>query len=359
MKKTLYLALLFLLLRICPAALAKTETDPLAHKPLKVGIQAAPPFVFQQNGVWRGLSIELWQAMAQHLNQPYEYVAFENLAQLLKATEQGDVDLVVGAISITPDRETRFDFSHPFMQGGPAIAARQRKDGLIDGLYALLNLNLLKALGALAGIIFLFGFLIWLFEHKHNAEQYGGHPLKGLGEGFWWSAVTMTTVGYGDKAPVTFMGRTLAIIWMFAGVILISSFTAAITSSITIQHFTSKITGVSDLPGLKVSSVNGSSSSFYLNGLKIPHQTFASAEAALNSLKQGNADAVVYDQVVLQYLLKDPADAELQILPETLLSEYYAFALPEKSSHREAINRMLLQEINSPNWQSLLQTYLN
>lgn len=358
-KKILYLALLALLLGISPAALAKAEVEILDSSPLKVGIQTAPPFVFKQNGVWRGLSIDLWQAMAKQMKQPYAYVAFPSLAELLKATEQGDVDVVVGAISITPDRETRLDFSHPFMQGGPAIATRQGKDNLLGNLYALLNLNLLKALSALAGIIFLFGFLIWFFERKHNAVQYGGHPIKGIGEGFWWSAVTMTTVGYGDKAPVTFMGRTLAIIWMFLGVILISSFTAAITSSITIQHFTSQVTGVSDLPGLRVSSVAGSSSSFYLNALNIQHQTFPNAQAALKSLQQGNADAVVYDRAILQYLLKDQAESDLQILPETLLSEYYAFALPEQSIHREAINRVLLQEINSPNWQNLLQTYLN
>ncbi len=340
-------------------ASAQTVSETVQAKPLKVGIQAMPPFVFKQNEVWHGLSIDLWQAMAKGLNQSFEYIVYQDLAQLLKATERGELDLVVGAISITPDRETRLDFTYPFMQGGPAIATRQNKESLLSSLYSLLNLNLLKALGALAGVIFLFGFLIWLFEHKHNTEQYGGHPIKGLGEGFWWSAVTMTTVGYGDKAPITFIGRTLAIIWMFSSVILISSFTAAITSSITINHFKSKVTSFGDLPGLRVNSVSGSSSSFYLNGLKIHHQTFASAQAALDDLEQGQADAVVYDQAVLQYLLKDKSESEMQVLTETLLSEYYAFALPENSSHRESINRILLQEINSPQWQELLQTYLN
>lgn len=53
--------------------------------------------------------------------------------------------------------------------------------------------------------------------------------------GFWWSAVTMTTVGHGDKSPKTFEGRIISLIRMFAGIILISTDTAFITSTLTIK----------------------------------------------------------------------------------------------------------------------------
>ena len=38
---------------------------------------------------------------------------------------------------------------------------------------------------------------------------------------FWWAAVTMTTVGYGDKTPVTTGGRIVGLVWMFTSVIVI------------------------------------------------------------------------------------------------------------------------------------------
>ncbi|MCP5004950.1 MAG: hypothetical protein GY941_13600 [Planctomycetes bacterium] len=37
------------------------------------------------------------------------------------------------------------------------------------------------------------GLVVWLFEHKRNAKQFGGSKLNGIGSSFWWSAVTMTT----------------------------------------------------------------------------------------------------------------------------------------------------------------------
>jgi voltage-gated potassium channel Kch len=59
------------------------------------------------------------------------------------------------------------------------------------------------------------GALIWLAERRHNEEQFRRDPAAGIGNGIWWSAVTMTTVGYGDKAPVTLAGRVIALVWMF------------------------------------------------------------------------------------------------------------------------------------------------
>lgn len=41
------------------------------------------------------------------------------------------------------------------------------------------------------------------------------------GDSLWWTLVTMTTVGYGDKYPVTGMGRILAVFVMLSGVALI------------------------------------------------------------------------------------------------------------------------------------------
>ena len=81
---------------------------------------------------------------------------------------------------------------------------------------------------------------MWLFERKRNKEMFG-QGIKGLGAGFWWSAVTMTTVGYGDKAPVTAAGRTIGFIWMFAAILLISGLTASIASALTVSSLDSKI----------------------------------------------------------------------------------------------------------------------
>jgi len=59
----------------------------------------------------------------------------------------------------------------------------------------------------------------------------------------------MTTVGYGDKAPVTLAGRVVGLLWMPASIILISGFTAAIASALTVGQLDHSISGLDDLYG--------------------------------------------------------------------------------------------------------------
>ena len=45
------------------------------------------------------------------------------------------------------------------------------------------------------------GLLIWILDTGENGDQFPPSFFAGFREGFWWSVVTMTTVGYGDKCP--------------------------------------------------------------------------------------------------------------------------------------------------------------
>jgi len=67
--------------------------------------------------------------------------------------------------------------------------------------------------------------IVYFFEHRSNAEQY-----KNYGDALWWSIVTVATVGYGDIVPKTELGRIFASLTILSGVILISLFTATISS---------------------------------------------------------------------------------------------------------------------------------
>lgn len=57
-----------------------------------------------------------------------------------------------------------------------------------------------------------------------------GANITSAGDALWWAATTVTTVGYGDRYPVTTTGRFIAVALMFVGVAVVSSLTAVIAS---------------------------------------------------------------------------------------------------------------------------------
>ena len=61
-------------------------------------------------------------------------------------------------------------------------------------------------------------------------ESHGSGNIKTPGDALWWAVVTVTTVGYGDKYPVTEEGRIIAVILMVAGVGLFGTFSGFVAS---------------------------------------------------------------------------------------------------------------------------------
>jgi voltage-gated potassium channel len=54
--------------------------------------------------------------------------------------------------------------------------------------------------------------------------------IHNYGQGLWWAIVTVTTVGYGDKYPVTALGQGVAVVMMIVGIGLIGVLTATVAS---------------------------------------------------------------------------------------------------------------------------------
>jgi voltage-gated potassium channel len=61
-------------------------------------------------------------------------------------------------------------------------------------------------------------------------EDLAGSNIKTADDAVWWAFTTITTVGYGDRYPVTGEGRFIAAILMTAGVGLFGAFSAALAA---------------------------------------------------------------------------------------------------------------------------------
>ena len=347
---------ILLIVFLATGGLGEAQAPP---KKLIVGTKQAPPFAFKEpDGTWTGISIDLWREIAAELHLTYEWRE-SDLQGLLDGVKDGSLDIAISALSVTAEREKVLDFTHPFYTTGFSIAVAGRSRGLGSSVMGrFLSWQFLQVVVLLAFVLFVVGLLIWLFEQRRNPEHFGGGPAKGIGSGFWWAAVTMTTVGYGDKAPSTLGGRVVALIWMFAGIIMISSFIAAITATLTVSQLESPVSGPQDLVEVWVGTVAGSASEEYLKEDRIAFKEYPTLLEGLRAVAKGEVDAVVYDAPLLRYMARTELRGKISVLPITFERQDYSIALPTGSPLREPISLVILEKIHEPVWDEILERYL-
>jgi len=328
-----------------------------ASKPIVVATRQAPPFAIKgADGRWSGLAIDLWRDVAKDQGVRYRF-AETDLDGMVSGVASGKYGASVGALTVTPQRETRVDFTHPFYTTGFGIVTGKAPPSWLVLIYNFFTWQFLSAVLLLGALLLMVGFLFWLVERRANADEFG-RSWKGIGSGFWFSAVTMTTVGYGDKAPKTTAGKLIAVIWMFAAIIIISTFTGLIASSLTESRLGGAIKGQDDLKSASVGSIAGSASQQWLDENGVGFENYPTIKAGLDAVQAGKIQAFVYDRPLLRYLVNQDYGGKLRLLPGTFGRQDYAFALPQDDSRREAINVSLLRHIDSPEWADLVRATL-
>jgi voltage-gated potassium channel len=91
--------------------------------------------------------------------------------------------------------------------------------------------SLFRVLIAAAATLLLGAWLVLLFEGNAAGGNVHSYP-----QALWWAIVTVTTVGYGDRYPVTEGGRIVATILMLVGIGLIGVLTATVASVFIKEH---------------------------------------------------------------------------------------------------------------------------
>ena len=337
---------------------AQVDNDKPAK--LLVGTIAAPPFAMKTtDDTWEGLSVDLWHAVASVLGVQYEMRKYGTMGQLLEVVENGKVDVVI-ALAVTEKREIILDMSHSYYRSGSAIAVSGDSAGLgWPGFAGRLDISrIFVAIGLLILLWLIAGATVLLFEGRRNREMFGGGPIKGLGHAVWCAAVTMTTVGYGDKAPKTFGGRIVAIAWVFGSIVLISSFTAWISASLTAERLTGKVRGHHDLLYVRVGSMAQSQTLRWLTERGTAPAPFLTEREGLQAVVDNKIDAFVFDELVLKHIVKNDFPGRVHVLAGTFDHYYMSMGMPNGSPLREPINRALLKIMETDEWTRLVERYI-
>jgi polar amino acid transport system substrate-binding protein len=330
---------------------------------LRIGIDENPPYAAKEaSGEWSGIAVDLWNSIAVQTGIRFEFVETPP-EKLLSKVADGKLDVALGEIEVTAEAEKVLDFTQAYLVSGIGVALQDKAwhPDWISISKEFFNWTLVQILLAILAGMVIVSFLIWLVERHHQLGHFRG-GLTGFGSALWFSAATMTSVGYGDKTPSTFLGRLISFVWMLAGVLLVAGFTAAVAASVTAARVNEIVTRPSDLARVSCAVVAHSVPQHYLKRQGIPAREYDSIKSALAALSNGEVEAVVADRISLRYLAKsmaqDKPPVRFKVSPVTFRDIFIAIPVRDNLPEYNDIKVALLNTIFTEKWQDTLRSWL-
>ena len=327
------------------AAASSDETAPTGT--LTVAARALPPFVIYENRSYTGFEVELVRLVGAKLGMDIEIHAVDTVAKQIDDISRGVARLGLGGVAITESREEVVDFSLPVLDSGLTILtatddSRGVRHRIASFFEAIASSDLPWLLVVFGVAVLVAAHLIWWLERHHNPD-FAVPYRRGIWDSFYWSVVTMSTVGYGDKVAKGTRGRVLALVWIALGTLVFASFTAAIASSLAVSELRSDISGPSDLHGRRIATVTHSAGEAYLPSIGVGPVLVENIDDAYALLSGDEVDAIVYDAPVLQYHASRQGAGEVTTVNADFQRVQYGLMVnPDDPQLREQINLALL-----------------
>ncbi|KAI3465465.1 hypothetical protein Pfo_022128 [Paulownia fortunei] len=316
-------------------------------KQLRIGVPrrvSYREFVSQVPGTntSKGFCIDVFTAAVNLLPYavPYQFIPYgngrenPNYNELVKLITTGFFDGVVGDIAIVTNRTKIVDFTQPYAASGLVVVAPVRK--LNTGAWAFLRPFSHQMWGVTAAFFVFIGIVVWILEHRTN-DEFRGPPKQQLITILWFSLSTLFFAH--RETTVSTLGRLVLIIWLFVVLIINSSYTASLTSILTVQQLYSPIKGIETLKdgddpiGYQV----GSFAEHYLTeGIGIPKtrlKALGSPEEYATALqmgpKKGGVSAVVDERPYIELFLA--SQCKFRIIGQEFTKSGWGFAFPRDS----------------------------
>ena len=313
----------------------------------RVGVSGTAPFVIRDGNLTEGISVQVWGEVAQAADLPTRYVPQPSTEENLRALAAGEIDIAIGPISITPARVAidGIEFSQPYYYSQIGLLMPGKAPGLWSRIQPFFHVAALSSVGVFLLGLFLIGNLIWLAEKGKNSEQFPPHYLHGVGNGMWFALVTLTTVGYGDRSPVTLAGRWIAGVWMVITLLAVSSITAGLASAFTFSLTaagTDAFRSTADLRGSKLAVIRGTTGERWGRYYGARLVKTASLDEAVALVRSREIEGLIYDTPALKYHLQTHPKQDLRLANFPLATESYGFVFRKGYGLEKPIDVALL-----------------
>ncbi|GLU17175.1 hypothetical protein SLE2022_335680 [Rubroshorea leprosula] len=338
---------------------------PIKGKRLKIGVPMKTGFTefvnvtMDHNGstTFTGYCIEIFKAVMNIMpySVPFDLYPIkidedESYNNLIDEVVYGNYDAVVGDISIVANRSLFVEFTLPFVESGVVIVVPVRNDVNKNAWVFLKPLSQDLWITSICFFAFM-AFVIWILEHRIN-EDFRGPPLHHIGTSFWFS---FSTIVFAHRERVlSNPARIVVVIWCIVVLILTQSYTASLTSLLTVQQLQPTVTDVNELLRKKenVGYQVGSFVQEIVQGLKFHPsriKTYNSTEHLEELFTKGSANggitAAIDEIPCLKLFLAQHCNKYTTLTTPTFKTGGFGFVFPKGSPLVADVSRAILEVI--------------
>uniref|UniRef100_A0A0E0E5D5 Glutamate receptor n=1 Tax=Oryza meridionalis TaxID=40149 RepID=A0A0E0E5D5_9ORYZ len=328
-------------------------------QPLRVGVPNKPSFkelVSRDTGPDNvtGYCIEIFNAAIKLLPYPVpcQFIVIgdgsknPNYDDIINMVAANSLDAAVGDFAIVRNRTKIAEFSQPYIESGLVIVVPVKEAS--SSAWAFLKPFTLE-MWCVTGVLFIFvGIVVWILEHRTN-EEFRGSPRRQMITIFWFSFSTMFFAH--RQNTVSALGRFVLIIWLFVVLIINSSYTASLTSILTVQQLATGITGLDSLlsSALPIGYQAGKFTRNYLiEELNVPESHLVPlntideyADALNRGPKDGGVAAIVDEMPYIEIFLS--YHCNFRIVGQEFTKEGWGFAFQRDSPLAADMSTAILQ----------------
>ncbi|KAJ7008623.1 glutamate receptor 3.4 isoform X1 [Populus alba] len=318
----------------------------------------------------RGYCIDVFEAAINLLQYPVPHIYILHgdgkrnpvYNEIVQAVAEDRYDAAVGDVTIVTNRTKIVDFTQPFMESGLVVVAPVKE--VKSSPWAFLKPFTFQMWLVTGAFFLLVGAVVWILEHRINGE-FRGSPRKQLMTIFWFSFSTMFFSH--RENTVSALGRFVLIIWLFVVLIINSSYTASLTSILTVQQLTSRIEGIDSLAAGNepIGVQDGSFARNYLiDELNIAESrlvTLKSQEEYSTFLKLGpnrGGVAAVVDELPYIELFLSASDCAFKIVGQEFTKSGWGFAFQRDSPLAVDLSTAVLQLSENGDLQKIRNKWL-
>ena len=318
---------------------------------LRIAVCERPPYSFRdEDSKWTGLGVILWEKIAGRLGLSFEYVEVP-FAQIPEKLASGECDLTPN-LPLSGDKSA-IRYTEPYVLSHGALLTRREcvAREMLNLTKQLVNRQMLLIIALMLVGMLLFSLILILVERRRLNGHFSGSSWKNFGSALWFSASTMTTVGYGDTTPLSPLSRVVTFLWMLFGVLVIAIFTGSVSSSLTMADITSGIIHLNEFNRFNVGVVKGSRIEELIESRGIPSTKYDSLEAGLEALRSRRSiSALAGDDLTMGHAISRRHAGEFHMSFVPTGEVLFAFASRPGLPSLDAINSNLLQITLSPDW---------